>query len=596
MRQFFKMFFASMLAIVVTSVVLILAVIGIIVGATKSISEAPTTVIQDNSILVININRSIQERSESNSLAALSDGNAFIPGLYDMNQAIAYAKNDKQIKGILLKVEGSPNGWATLQQLRTALADFKTSKKFIYAYAEGITQKSYYIANIADKVFLNPAGSFEFKGLASQIPFFKGTLDMLQVQPEIFYAGKFKSATEPFREQKMSEPNKLQIRAYQQGLWANFIASISEKTGTDTASIHQWAATGAIYFPQDALQKKLVDGLLYWDEVEQIMKTKLGKAEKDKLNYQNINEYSATVKLKKRIVENKIAVLFAEGNIVDGEGTEERQIASETLMQEIRKIKKNDKVKAVVIRINSGGGSALASEVILRELQLLKEKKPVIISMGDVAASGGYYIACQADSIFALPTTLTGSIGVFTMLFNTSELMKNKLGITFDEVKNAPYADFPSGTRPITPFEAMKMQAGVDTIYSLFKRRVATARKISVDAVDSIAQGRVWTGVDALNVGLVDALGDLDRAILSASRKAKINDYQVVTYPEPVDEFAALLKRFKSSGASATMVKAFMEKGFQDQYQMAKQIKYNIGVNGKAQMMMPFQPVFSLEK
>lgn len=579
-----------MLAIIVTSVVVFLIIIGMIVSATQSVTESPTTVIKENTILTIDVNRVIAERSESNSIAAFSDGDAFVPGLYDMMQTIQYAATDKQVKGILLKVSGSPNGWATQQQLRKSLYDFKAKGKFVVAYAESMTQKSYYLANVSNKVFLNPAGSFELKGLASQIPFFKGTLDMLEVKPEIFYAGKFKSATEPFREQQMSEPNKIQIREYQNDLWADFITQAAAKTGTDTGVVHQWAATGSIQFPNDALQYKLVDGLLYWDEVEQYMRTLLGKKEDYKLNYQDVNEYAAYVRTKKNIMENKIALLYAEGNIVDGEATEERQIASETIIKEIRKIKKNDKIKAVVIRINSGGGSALASEVILRELQLLKAKKPIIISMGDVAASGGYYIACQADSIFAMPNTLTGSIGVFTMLFNTQTLLKNKLGITFDAVKNTPYADFPSGTRPLTTIEAQRMQASVDTIYALFKRRVAIARNLSLDAVDSIAQGRVWTGADALKINLVDGLGGLDRAFASAAKKAGITDYQVVSFPEPVDEFAAMLRRFKSAGGSQMMAKAWVEKEFQTSYQWVSKIQQLISMNGRVQMMMPFQP------
>ncbi len=579
-----------MLAIIVTSVVVFLIIIGLIVSATQSVTESPTTVIKENTILTIDVNRVIAECSENNSIAAFSDGDAFVPGLYDMMQTIQYAATDKQVKGILLKVSGSPNGWATQQQLRKALYDFKAKGKFVVAYAESITQKSYYLANVSNKVFLNPAGSFELKGLASQIPFFKGTLDMLEVKPEIFYAGKFKSATEPFREQQMSEPNKIQIREYQNDLWADFITQVAAKTGTDTETVHQWATAGSVQFPNDALQYKLVDGLLYWDEVEQYMRTLLGKKEEDKLNYQDVNEYAAYVKTKKNIKENKIALLYAEGNIVDGEATEERQIASETIIKEIRKIKKNDKIKAVVIRVNSGGGSALASEVILRELQLLKEKKPIIISMGDVAASGGYYIACQADSIFAMPNTLTGSIGVFTMLFNTQTLLKNKLGITFDAVKNTPYADFPSGTRPLTTTEAQRMQASVDTIYALFKRRVATARNMSLDAVDSIAQGRVWTGADAVKINLVDGLGGLDRAFASAAKKAGITDYQVVSFPEPVDEFAAMLRRFKSAGGSQMIAKAWVEKEFQTSYQWMSKIQQLISMNGSVQMMMPFQP------
>lgn len=594
MGQFFKMFFASMLAIVITSVIIFFFVIAIIVGATKSVTEEPTATVNANSVLVVDISNTFYERSESNSFAAFSDGSSFTPGLFDIIRTIEYAKTDNQVKGILLKVEGSPNGWATMQQLRDALQRFKESKKFIYAYAENITQKSYYIANVADAVYLNPVGGFELKGLASQIPFFKGALDKLEVQPEIFYAGQFKSATEPFRAYEMSEPNKAQIKEYQNDIWNTFLRTVSLKTGADSAAVHNWASTGAIQFPAHALDNKLIDGTLYWDEVEAKILAKLGKKEGDKINYIEIDEYANYARTKRKIDDKKIAVLYAEGSIIDGEANEDRQIASKNLVEEIRKIKKNDKVKAVVLRINSGGGSALASEVILRELKLLQDKKPLVVSMGDVAASGGYYIACAADSIFAMPTTLTGSIGVFTMLFNTENLLKNKLGITFDEVKNSEYADFPSFTRPLSAGEAQKMQASVDTIYEIFKNRVATGRKMSMSAVDSIAQGRVWTGEDAKAIGLVDELGDLNRALLSAARKAGVTDYQIVTYPEPIDEFQSMLRRFKNAGVSTSAIKTMMEKELEGDYQWIKVLKDIYRMNGKAQMRLPFQ--ISVEK
>ncbi len=332
----------------------------------------------------------------------------------------------------------------------------------------------------------------------------------------------------------------------------------------------------------------MIDATLYWDEVEQKLRSKLGKKDDDKINYLELDEYASYVRTKRKIDDTKLAVLFAEGDIIDGSSDEQFQIASQDLVEEIRKIKKNDKIKAVVLRVNSGGGSALASEVILRELELLRKKKPIIVSMGDVAASGGYYIACQADSIFAMPNTLTGSIGVFTMLFNTENLWKNKLGVTFDEVKNSNYADFPSMTRPLTVEEGKKMQAGVDTIYSIFKSRVAKARSMTIEAIDSIAQGRVWTGEDAKAIGLVDGLGDLNRAILAAARKAKVTDYQIITYPEPIDEFQAMLRRFKSAGVSESMMKTMVDRELTERFQFVKMVKNLYRMNGKTQMVMPW--------
>lgn len=589
MKQFFKMFFASALAIIITSMVMFFLILSMIMSATKSMTSESVPTISNNSILVLDVNKPLHEQSENNSLAAFSDENSFTEGVYDLIKTIEFAKGDDHVKGIFMKVSGSPNGWATMQQVRAALEDFKTSGKFIYAYAEGISQRAYYIANVADSVYVNPVGGFEFKGLVSQIPFFKGTLDMLNVQPEIFYAGKFKSATEPFRADKMSEPNKEQIRVYQNGIWNNYLKTVSEKTGMDSADLQQLASSGAIQFPSDALKNKFVDGLLYWDQVEQKMKDELGLKENDRLLYKDMDDYGSYVKTKRSIKEDKIAILFAEGDIVDGESFDNYQIASKNLSNEIRKIKNNSRIKAVVLRINSGGGSALASEVILRELQLLRAKKPVIVSMGDVAASGGYYIACQADSIFAMPNTITGSIGVFTMLFNAENLLKNKFGITFDEVKNGDYADFPTVTRPLTAAESQKMQAGVDTIYETFKSRVAKARNKSMEYIDSIAQGRVWTGEDALSIGLIDGLGDINRALESAARKSNISNYQVVTYPEPVDPFQNMIKRLKKSGVSSSVIKSAMEEDFQQEYQWLKSLSSLYKMNGKAQMMMPFR-------
>ena len=589
MKQFFKMFFASFLAMVVTGFIIFAVIIGIIAGIAESASSEEETDVASNSVLLIDTENVIHEQGVSNSFAAFSGDDAYSPGLYDITRAIEHAKKDDKIKGILLKLGNSPNGWATMQQLRHSLKGFKTTDKFIYAYGEMIPQASLYLASIADSVFLNPVGYAELKGLSSTLPFFKGTLNKLEVEPLIFYAGKFKSATEPFREEKMSEPNRQQIAALQNDLWADYTAAVASHSGTTPAAIHQLAVNGSITFPADALNHRLVDRLLFWDEVEQRMRAKTDRKEDEKIKYVELTDYAAKVKRDKKLKDERIAVLFAEGNITDGERNGDREIASKDFVDEIRKIKKNDKIKAVVLRINSPGGSALASEVILRELNLLKAKKPVIVSMGDVAASGGYYIACQADSIFAQPNTITGSIGVFTMLFNTEALLKNKLGITFDEVKNAPSADFPTATRSLTAQESQRMQASVDTIYLIFKRRVADGRKMDVAVVDSFAQGRVWSGTTAMKIGLVDGLGGLDRALYSAAKKAGLNSYQVVTYPEPIDKFQSLMRQFKGVSVASDAVKAAMAEQIGRDFDYIQQIRSFYNMNGRAQMAMPFQ-------
>ncbi|RYY15141.1 MAG: signal peptide peptidase SppA, partial [Chitinophagaceae bacterium] len=331
------------------------------------------------------------------------------------------------------------------------------------------------------------------------------------------------------------------------------------------------------------------DGLAYLDEVENRIRSRSGYKTDEKINFVGLDDYSGNVRSKGKTGADRIAVLFAEGSINDGEKSDDFEIASKDFVEEIRKVAKNDRIKAVVLRVNSPGGSALASEVILRELQLLRKKKPLIVSMGDVAASGGYYIACQADSIFALPNTITGSIGVFSMMFNAEKLMKNKLGITFDQVKNAPYADFPTATRAFTPDESAKMQAIVDTIYSTFKRRVAVGRRMSEVMVDSFAQGRVWSGTEALGLGLVDGLGNLDRAIASAAAKANLKDYRVVTFPEPNDRFESIMRRLKGTSVSEEVVKAAVQEQTGQEFELIREIKGLRNMNGKAMMAMPFR-------
>ncbi len=589
MKDFFKMFFASLLAMVIASVIVVGIIIAGIVGLSKSITEKENKIVSGN-ILKIDLTERIHEQGEKNSFAIFDKEEDYQGGLYDITKALAHAKTDAGVKGILLKLGPSPNGWATLQQLRNALVDFKSSNKFIYAYGENITQGAYFVASAADSIFVNPAGNIELKGFATVLAFFKGTLDKLELQPEIFYAGKFKSATEPFRAEKMSDPNRLQIQAFQRGFWNEFLNAAAQYTRTDSATINRLAVNGDIQFPVDALKNKLVAGTLYWDQVELRLRAKTGLDDKEEIKYISMNDYAGNHKNDGKINENKVAIIFAEGEIKDGEQNRENEIASETFCETIRKVRDNDKIKSVVLRVNSPGGSALASEVILRELTLLKQKKHLVVSMGDYAASGGYYIACRADSIFAMPNTITGSIGVFSMLFSVDKLMKNKLGVTFDGVKNAPYADVPTGTRPMTPLEAQRMQNSVDVIYTLFKNHVAEGRKLSAADVDTISQGRVWTGTDAMDIGLVDGLGGIDRAVKSAASLAKLTDYKVVTFPEPTDKLKNLMRRFKNNTEASTEIKKVIKEEMGAEYDWYEQLQGLRKMNGRAMMLMPFIP------
>lgn len=588
MKQFFKMFFASLLAMIVAGIIVVAVFVGLIIGAVNSaMKDKPETAVASNSVLYIDMKSRFSEQPSENSLAMLMGENNYNAGLYDVVRSLEKAKTDDKIKGLVLRLNPTPNGWATLQQLREAIIDFKTSGKFVYAYGEVIPQSTYYVATAADSIFLNPVGDIELKGFATVLAFFKGTLDKLELEPEIFYAGKFKSATEPFRATQMSEENREQIREFQQDFWAEFSKVVAERIKADTSVVNQMAATGAIEFPKDALEYKLVDGLWYSDQVNDLLKKKTGTDEDKDVKLLAINKYAQNLK-KAHGKGDRIAVLYAEGSIIDGESDGNNQVASADMVQEIRAIRKDDKIKAVVLRVNSPGGSALASEVILRELQLLKKEKNLVVSMGDVAASGGYYISCYADSIFVMPNTVTGSIGVFAMLFNTEKLMKNKLGITFDKVKNAPLADFPNGYRPLTAEEAQRMQRAVDHIYTTFKEHVAKGRKMKLEDVDAIAQGRVWSGTDAVQNGLADAYGDINRAVESAAALAGVSDYSIVTYPKVVDDFEVLLKRLGGNEDVAAAVKAGIEESIGEEYPFIQQLKMLKNMNGTRMMLMPF--------
>lgn len=580
------MFFASLLAMIVAGAIITGIVVGLIISAAKSTKTQKNSKLGTASIMVIETDKTLHEQGEESSFPSFSKDISTTAGLYEAISAIRAAKADKDIKGILLKLQGSANGWATMQQLREALIDFKTSGKKIYAYGEGISQRDYYLGSVADVLYLNPVGSIELKGLASQTTFFKGALDKLGVKPEIFYAGKFKSATEPYRAEKMSDANKIQVSEVLHDVWYELMRAVSAKSGMDTAAIQQLAATGGVQFASEAEHYKLVDGAKYWDELEDEMRKVVSTKADEKMPYLSLDEYADRMNTG-AVEASKIAVLFAEGEIVDGNGND-YQIGSTEMVKSIRQIARNEKIKAVVLRVNSPGGSAMASEVILRELQLLKKKKPLIVAMGDVAASGGYYISSAADSIFAMPNTITGSIGVFSMLFNVSDALKSKLGITFDGVKTAPHADFPTGSRELTEEERARLQAGVDTIYKTFKSRVATGRHIDINFVDSIAQGRVWTGTDAIGIRLVDKIGGLDRALKSAAAKAGLSKYEVETFPEKLDPFKSMLRKLKGGPFTAATVQQAVQEQLGDDYQYLQQLQSLYRMNGRTQMSLPW--------
>lgn len=527
MRSFFKIFFASLLSLVIFTVILIFLLIAW-VGA---LTAKDKTTVLSKSVLVLNLGQLYMEKVQNSPLAELTGNDeGDVPGLYDVVRLIEKAKNDKKIEGIYIIANGNPNGFATSEEIRNALIDFRSSKKFIIAHGDVISQKAFHISNVADKLYATPTGYVDWSGFSVDYVFLKGTLEKLEIQPQIFYAGKFKSATEPFRESKMTPENKLQTTIWLSDLYDDFLIRASETRKIDTATLHQLANEGKIQNAKDALDNKLIDGLKYDDEVKDEIKTRLRKDKHDKINFISINKYAAAGEFA-RTGNDRIALIYAEGDIVDGKGTD-NMIGSEVFRNLIRKARLDKNIKAIVFRINSGGGSALASENLWRELSLAKQDKPVVVSFGDVAASGGYYIACAADSIFALPTTITGSIGVFGLIPNMEGFFKNKLGITFDGVKTATYANTGAVYRPLTENEKRMIQSEIENIYTLFKKRVAEGRKKDTAFIDSIAQGRVWTAKRALSIGLIDRFGGLDDAVECAARMAKVTNYRLREYPQ----------------------------------------------------------------
>ncbi len=576
------MFFAAILALIVFCGVIFLFFSFFLSGIMASdVARVPS-----RSVLYIDLSRNYAEKKMENILLSIT-GNIEdeIPTLYELTRIIRKAKSDTMIRGIYLKANNNVNGFAASEELRNALADFKSSGKFIYAYGEYITQRAYHVANISNKVYCNPKGMIDWTGLSVEYMYFKNLLDKLEIEPQIFYDGKFKSATEPFREEKMTEANRLQTSVWLGDVYGHFLQNTSRARGIDTASLRRYADNYEVETPQDAEKLKLIDGVRYDDEIRDEIKLKLKLGDDDKINFITPGTYKHAVNLTDYGKTNKIAVVVAEGEIVDGRG-EEGQIGSDEYRNLIRKLRYNKDIKAIVLRINSPGGSSLASEVIWRELYLAKKDgKKVVVSMGDVAASGGYYMACMADSIFAQPNTITGSIGVFAMIPNMGSFFKNKLGVTFDRVKTSTYAGALTITKPLNPQEKKIIQREVDRIYADFKFRVSEGRKRDTAYIDSIAQGRVWTGERAVGIGLVDRIGGIEEAIRSAASLAKLKEYNIREYPEPKSPFDLLFGSFSNMSRNSVMEKELGKENYA-LYLRIKQLKENFGI---VQARLPFE-------
>lgn len=550
MKQFFKYVLATFVGLLVFWIIGMVIFGGFIAGSISSSMKKDQVEIAANSILHLKLNMPVNDRPYHDE----DFFGSFIPvdvsgnlGLKPVVEAIEKAKTDKEIRGIYLDLNALPSGFANLSSLQDALRDFKTTDKFIVANSRIMTQKAYALASVADEIYLHPEGYFDFKGLSAQITFIKGTLDKLGIEPLIFYAGKFKSATEPLRRTNMSEANKLQTKEFIEDIYGNYIASISENRGIPVETLRDIADNMKVRSTEDAVELNLVDGLKYDDEITHILKSKIGLSEDDELELVSLQDYSksrgidATGKFGR---DNRIALVYAEGAIVMGDSETPDQIHGDEYLKMLQKIRKNDKIKALVLRINSPGGSAFASDLIWREIELIKEKMPVVVSMGNYAASGGYYIACNADKIYAQENTITGSIGVFAVLLNMRKTLENKLGITTDGVSTGKFSDFPNLAKEWSAEEKAIVQAQVDEIYNDFVEKVAEGRDLHFEQVNEIAQGRVWSGEDALEIGLVDEIGTLDDAIAYAVSLAKVDDYNLSVYPKPKSEFERIMEMF----------------------------------------------------
>jgi len=533
MNQFFKFLFASCLGTALALGLLLFIGISAIAGMAGKASQKEKVAVKANTLLEIKLDKPIPDKTNNLPLDPFQLDQQDVVGLHDIIATIRQAKEDPDIKGIYFNATNVAAGKASSAQLREALDDFRSSGKFVVSYANFYTQNAYYLASVSDQILVNPVGAVDFRGYSSMIGFYKGMLDKLDVQMKIFYAGKFKSATEPFRLDKMSDENRMQVREYLKGLYDNFITDISKSRNISEAELRTIADQYDGRSAQSALKARLVDRIAYEDEVFDLMKEKIGLDKKEKLNRISLEDYYGSKGRELNLsAKDKIAVVYAEGTISDGDGGEPGNVYDVKYVKILRQIRKDDKVKAIVLRINSPGGSVLASENILREVQLCKEAgKPVVVSMGDVAASGGYYIACQADSIFAEPNTITGSIGVFGIIPILQKTMKDKLGITFDTVRTGQYSAFGTPFYDFSPEESAIIQERIDWIYEDFLQKVAKGRGKTRDQIHEMAQGRVWTGEKAFEIGLVDGIGNLDRALAAAAKLAGVEKYRTTEFP-----------------------------------------------------------------
>lgn len=582
MRQFVKQLLAVLIGnAIFFGLFFIIFILGLVGLAMKQ--DKDSNIIVANSILKIMLPMEVTELPAGENNPFLSDDDVKI-GLHQITESIAKAADDSKIKGLIVELNVMGNlSYQQLDLIRNAILDFKKSKKPTFAYGELSSQKMYYLASACDNIYLNPHGGMDMRGFGAQLTFFKNTIDRLEIEPQIFYAGKFKSATEPYRFTQMTEENKEQVRAFMSDFKKNVLEDLAESRKIDVASMDQKINQMELMTPEDALKNKLIDGIYYVDEVERLIIKKCNLPEDKKINIALISDYLQSEMEDKD--EADVAVYIAEGDIIDGKGTE-GSIGSKTMIRDIRKIKENEDIKAVVLRINSPGGSALASAVILREIEQLKLKKPVVVSMGNVAASGGYYIASCGSKIFAERNTITGSIGVFSIIPNLKKFMENKLGLTYDEVELNDHAVM-NINKPLESAEAAKIQMETERVYNTFKSVVAKSRKMSMESVENIAQGRVWSGTKAKEVGLVDEIGTMGDAIVEASKLAKCKPEYAVVNRQP-DFFETLKNKYNFGVQMDLLLEKWVKNKLGENYTLFKSIEKAKKASG-IQTKMPFE-------
>ncbi|MEN9639395.1 MAG: hypothetical protein RLZZ262_1263 [Bacteroidota bacterium] len=586
--SFGKALLASLIGTFLAIIAIIFIFVAVIIGSLLS-SDKETPTVESNSVLHLDLSAAIMERGQNHSggFSEAFGGDGPVIGLDHFIADVKRATTDANIQGIFIEMKGIAGAPSSMVDFRRALEEFKASGKWIVAYAEDFSQGGYYISSAANEVYMYPTGSMDWRGINAEIMFFKKLLDKLEIEAQVIRGpnNKFKSAVEPYIYDHMSDANRQQMESFISDVWNVMLEDISQSRNVDVASLNRMADSLSLVDPQQSLSARMVDGLKYRDEVIDIIKSKLGMQATDKeedIKFVSLDDYHNAEEKEEDEADNQVAIVYAVGAIESGEG-DDQTIGSDRIAAALREARLDEDVKAIVLRVNSPGGSALASDVIWRETMLIKQSgKPFYVSMGDYAASGGYYISCAADKIYANPSTITGSIGVFGIMPNMQKFLDNKLGLTFDRYETNPHADLPSAVKPLDATEMAAMQSMVTIIYNDFLTKVATGRGKTVAEIDSIGQGRVWSGMDAKAIGLVDEMGNLEDCVKAVAEKAGLSAYEVVKLPVMEDPF----KKFVEELTGQKQAEVF-ERVFGEDYLMLENARQFISMKG-VQARLPF--------